>query len=217
LCEWAGVSEDLFARISTQIGGKPQQIRHIASIPQKNAMQDLTSQTDPPTQGPSPLEWGLIHSFRRVARSLFSLPPEEVHKTTTPDNEVPPVPPLHPDQKSTLKLSELVNAMWDHKLIPLSDSANSDMYARYRLLFGADPPEDIEPTPDQISAIKMLDDLKFIPGVDFSLFGPHGRRAMKKLTYAAQQWDPETQTYKRRDLPGPPDFDTWLRSWEVFK
>ena len=192
LCEWAGVSEDLFARISTQIGGKPQQIRHIASIPQKNAMQDLTSQTDPPTQGPSPLEWGLIHSFRRVARSLFSLPPEEVHKTTTPDNEVPPVPPLHPDQKST-------------------------MYARYRLLFGADPPEDIEPTPDQISAIKMLDDLKFIPGVDFSLFGPHGRRAMKKLTYAAQQWDPETQTYKRRDLPGPPDFDTWLRSWEVFK
>jgi hypothetical protein len=111
---------------------------------------------------------GLLHSFRRVARSLFSLPPEEVHKTTTPDNEVPLVPLLHPDQKSTLKLSELVNAMWDHKLIPLSDSANSDMYARYRLLFGADPPEDIEPTPDQISAIKMLDDLKFIPGVDFS-------------------------------------------------
>jgi hypothetical protein len=131
LCEWAGVSEDLFARISTQIGSKPQQIRHIASIPQKNAMQDLTSQTDPPSQGPSPLEWGLIHSFRRAARSLFSLPPEEVHKTTTPDNEVPPAPPLHPDQKSTLKLSELVNAMWDHKLIPLSGGYLRHWFAGY--------------------------------------------------------------------------------------
>ena len=40
---------------------------------------------------------------------------------------------------------------------------------------------------------------------------------MKKLTSAEQMWDPETQTFKRRDLPGPPDFDTWLRSWKVFK
>jgi hypothetical protein len=69
------------------------------------------------------------------------------------------------------------------------------MYARYRAVFGMDPPEDIEPTTDQIAAIKMLDDLNFIPGVEFSLFGPHGRRAMKKLTYAAQMLDPETQSY----------------------
>jgi hypothetical protein len=84
------------------------------------------------------------------------------------------------------------------------------MYTRYKQ-------EDIEPTTDQIAAIKMLDDLKFVPRVDFSLFGPHGRRAIKKLTYASQLWGPETHTYKRRDLPGLPDFDTWLRSWKVFK
>jgi hypothetical protein len=122
---------------------------------------------------------------------------------STPDKEVPLALPLQPDQKSTVKLSEVVNAIWDHKLIPINDTTNRAMYARYRSVFGMDPPEDTEPTPDQIAAIKMLDDLKFIPGVDFSLFGPHGRRAMKKLTYAAQMWDPETQTYKRRDLPGP--------------
>jgi hypothetical protein len=107
--------------------------------------------------------------------------------------------------------------MWDHKLVPLSDCTACAMYARYRAIFGMDPPGDIEPTTDQIAAIKMLDDRNFIPGVDFSLFGPHGRRAMKKLTYAAQMRDPETQSYKRRDLPGPPDFDTWFRSRKVFK
>jgi hypothetical protein len=100
-------------------------------------------------------------------------------------------------------LSELVNAMWDHKLIPISDSTNSAIYARYSSVFGMDPPKDTEPTPDQIAAIKMLDDLKFIPGVDFSLFGLHGRRAMKKFTYAAHMWDPETQTYKRRTFQAP--------------
>jgi hypothetical protein len=106
---WAGVSEDLFARRSTQIRGEPQHIRHIASIPYKAwdlAMRNLKPQTplegadslsDPPTRGPSPPEWGLIHSFRRAPRSLFFLPTEEVDKTTTPDKEVPPVLPLHPD------------------------------------------------------------------------------------------------------------------------
>jgi hypothetical protein len=64
LCVWAGVSEDLFAWTSTQIRGKPQHIRQIASIPYKSwdvAMHNLKSQTplegaespaDPPTHHP---------------------------------------------------------------------------------------------------------------------------------------------------------------------
>jgi hypothetical protein len=107
--------------------------------------------------------------------------------------------------------------MWDNKLIPLPEATSKQMYARYKQVFGMDPPEDIEPTTDQIAAIKMLDDLRFVPGVDFSLFGPHGRRAIERVTYASQLWDPETNTYKRHDLPGPPDSDTWLRLWKVFK
>jgi hypothetical protein len=135
---------------------------------------------------------------------------------TTSSQDFPP-PPSQPALKSTLKLSELINPMWENKLIPLTDVTIELMYARYNMIFGMDPPEDIEPTTDQISAIRMFDDLNFIRGVDFSLFGPHGRRAMKKLTYASQLWGPYTPTYKRRDLPGPPDFDTWFRSWKVFK
>jgi hypothetical protein len=107
--------------------------------------------------------------------------------------------------------------MWDNKVIPLTDATTKLMYARYTTVFGMDPPEDIEPTTDQIAAIKMLDDLNFIPGVDYFVFVPHGRQAMKKLIYVAQLWDHESHTYKRRDLPGPPDFDTWFRSWKVFK
>jgi hypothetical protein len=159
-------------------------------------------------------------TYIRQAGQRASYAPSQQRKETLgpkEDKELPPSAPPPLDLKSTLKLSELVNPMWYNKLIPLTEATTNLMHARYKSVFGMDPAEHIEPTTDQIAAIKMLDDLSFIPGVDFSFFGPHGRRAMKKLKYAAQMWDPETQTYKRRDLPGPPDFDTWLRSWKVFK
>jgi hypothetical protein len=222
---WAGISDELFTRITTPLGGPPQFIRQIALIPYEawdSAMHNIPREPHlyadhPPSFGPTPLEWVSILSFRRASRMLSSLPPDEEDKSPTADKEVPSTLPPLPEPKSTVKLSELVNPKWDHKLVPLSNSTVSAMYERHSETFGMDPSEDIEPTTDQIAAIKMLDDFNFVPGVDFSLFGPHGQRAINKLTYAAQMWDPETQSYKRRDLPGPPDFDTWLRSWNVFK
>jgi hypothetical protein len=225
LCAWAGISEDLLARISTALGGHPQQVRHIALIPYNfwdSAIRKIPrvpnpDLDEPESLGPTPIEWGYICSLRRAARISCSLPAQEADIGSQEDKELPLSTPPSLDPKSTLKLSELVNPMWDNKLIPLTEAITNLMYARYKAVFGMDPSEDIEPTTDQISAIKMLDDLGYIPAVDFSLFGLHGRRAMKKLTYAAQMWDPETQSYKRRDLPGPPDFHAWLRSWKVFK
>jgi hypothetical protein len=228
LCAWAGISDDLLARISTALGGHPQ-VRHIALIPYKvwdSAIckiprvpnpDPVFPDNEPESIGPTPTEWGYIYSLRRAAHILCSLPAQEADIGSQEDRELPPSTPPSLDPKSTLKLSELVNPLWDNKLIPLTEATTNLMYPRYKTVFGMDPPENLKPTTDQISAIEMLDDLGYIPAVDFSLFGPHDRRAMKKLTYAAQMWDPETQSFKQRDLPGPPDFETWLRSWKVFK
>jgi hypothetical protein len=62
---------------------------------------------------------------------------------------------------------EVVGAhKWENKLIPPAEATTKLMYSGYKTVFGMNPPEDIEPTTDQFSAIKMLDDVNFTPGVD---------------------------------------------------
>jgi len=55
------------------------------------------------------------------------------------------------------------------------------------------------------------------PYVDFSLFGPYGRRALKKVALTAFTYQVETGTWRRVEMPGPPDFDAWWKNWQPLK
>jgi hypothetical protein len=55
------------------------------------------------------------------------------------------------------------------------------------------------------------------PYVDFSLFGPHGRRLLKKLTYIESCFNPSTGDWTKRELPGPADVAGWARSFAVLE
>jgi hypothetical protein len=222
---WAGISDELFIRITTALGDTPQSVKQVAIIPYRiwdRSISEIPEQPHPYIDhplsvGPSPVEWVSIRSFRRAARMISSLPPDKEYQSPTTDNEEHWGPPPLQDLKPTFKLSDLVNPKWDHNVVLLRISTVSAMCERYNKTFGRDPPEDSSPTSDQIAAVKMLYDLRAAPGVDFSLFGPHGNHAISKPTYAAQRWDGETQSYKVRFLAGPSDFDTWFRLWNLFK
>ena len=53
--------------------------------------------------------------------------------------------------------------------------------------------------------------------MDFALFGPHGRRLLKKLSHAAHLYNPQDGSWRKAELPGPPSIDDWWRSWMVYK
>eukprot|EP00969_Alexandrium_andersonii_P058291 2567418-Alexandrium_andersonii.AAC.1 len=53
------------------------------------------------------------------------------------------------------------------------------LFEDYKATRGDYPHRDIEPTPDQLSAVKQLIASGAPPYVDFSLFGPHGHRLLK--------------------------------------
>jgi hypothetical protein len=61
------------------------------------------------------------------------------------------------------------------------------MWADYKTKFGMEPKDDIEPTYDQLAGVKTAAEQGMLPGVNYSIFGPRGRRAVEKLTYSAQQ------------------------------
>eukprot|EP00969_Alexandrium_andersonii_P140022 6194427-Alexandrium_andersonii.AAC.1 len=61
----------------------------------------------------------------------------------------------------------------------------------------------MEPTPDQLSAVKQLIACGALPYVDFSLFGPHGHWLLKKLMLTAFSYSVQTGEFHRQELPGP--------------
>ena len=71
---------------------------------------------------------------------------------------------------------------------------------------------DHEPTYEQLSAVAQLALADAVPYVDFSLFGPHGVRMLKKLMFTAQAFCPQTGNLQMVQLPGPPDLATWLQA-----
>eukprot|EP00969_Alexandrium_andersonii_P106484 4698026-Alexandrium_andersonii.AAC.1 len=71
------------------------------------------------------------------------------------------------------------------------------MFEKFKAARGEYPHRDMEPTPDHLSAVSQLIESGAPPYVDFSLFGPHGRRLLKKLMFAA------FTCLQRQELPGP--------------
>jgi hypothetical protein len=80
-------------------------------------------------------------------------------------------------------LSSLVDVTAEAELNPLTPEAVHDMFEKHSLCRGEAPAPDIEPTAEQLDAVKQLVDSGVPPYVDFAIFGPHGRRLFKNLTY----------------------------------
>ena len=116
-----------------------------------------------------------------------------------------------------VKLSSLVDATAEAELVPLDSRVLRDMFAAYESTRGEPPAVDVEPSPDQLAAVHQLIESGAAPYVDFSLFGPHGRRLSRKLTFVEHSYLPSSGTWKRLELAGPPDYEAWLRSWSVLE
>ena len=91
------------------------------------------------------------------------------------------------------------------------------MFAKYQQTRGSLPSQDVEPTAEQLSAVAQLVNSGAPPYVDFSIFGPHGRRLLRKLTFVSYTYQAATGEYRRIELPGPPSFETWWKSYIVLR
>jgi hypothetical protein len=81
---------------------------------------------------------------------------------------------------------------------------------------GLEPNPDSEPSNDQLSALWMLLSAGLIPYADFSIWGPHQVRMIKKLTFMAMVIGPDGRM-RKVELRGPSDYDSWWASWRVLR
>ena len=124
-----------------------------------------------------------------------------------------PIPPV----TKKIKLSSLVDPSADAELVKLSETDVRARYEQYARTRGDHPHPDIEPTDEQLSALHQLIAAGGAPYVDFSIFGPHGKRMLKRLVFTTHLYEPASGSWHRQELPGPPDFQAWWKSWLVFR
>ena len=121
--------------------------------------------------------------------------------------------------KLKVKLSQVLSqAFHDNVEAPLLGQTEIDRaFARYEVIYGEGklPPEDETPTREQMSAFAFgLQNGDIY--ADFSIFGPHGNRLLRKLRLSGQVFDREGGLHTI-ELTGPPNYDLWLTSAKVFK
>ena len=216
LFEEAGVHSQLKEGVLDALG-RPTTVREVAFISDADWLELATTLAFPPeqgTQGPtlalSPVQRGRIRFLQRVARLTAGLP---VERETPPGGDSAPTQP--PSKK--VKLSSLVDPSAEAELVNLPGSEVRALFASYKQKRGAFPSKEQEPTEEQLSAVAQLLRAGQAPYVDLALFGPHGKRALKRLSMVAFSYQVETGTWKRSEVPGPPDFATWWRAWLVLK
>ena len=127
-----------------------------------------------------------------------------------------PPAPAPPASARRINLSNLVDQSLDAPVEPLSQARIRQLFADYETKHGGAPHEDVEPTEDQLAAVWQLYKSDRVPYTDFAVFGPHARRLLQKLVYCAYQQRPDG-SFKKVELPGPPDFEHWWRCWRVFR
>jgi len=216
LFEEAGVRTPLKEGVLSALGD-PATVREVAFISEEDwqvLATTLTLNPEPGTEGPplglTPVQKSRIRFLQRVARLTAGLPVER--ERPLPEASAAPQPP-----SKRVKLSSLVDPSAEAELVNLDSSVVRSMFSSYKDKRGAYPHKDHEPTEEQLSAVAQLLSAGQAPYVDFALFGPHGKRALKRLSMVAFTYQVESGTWKRVEVPGPPDFATWWRCWLVFK
>ena len=236
---WLGTDDDAKNALFVALGTKTLKVRDIVYIKAKDwddaihGITVITEGKDP--RELNPIESGHMSQLRRIARLRVGLPAVEVIPvklgiggggvvaesglSLDQGGDGMATPLASPRTLSTeprLKLSVILDSSLDSDLVRLPHIKIRGLFNKYAERRGAEPAEDVEPTTEQISAVSQVVDADMVPYADFSLWGPHGRRLVGKLSYLAWTFQPDG-TWHRRELPGPPTFEHWWSSFRVLR
>ena len=226
--DWAGVDDPLAAAVHEAVG-EIKLIRELAGMDYKEMKEGLeqatfASQAQSATPvAPTPLK--PVHKTRynlarTAARLRCGLPTDkDSEQSLAPPQQAPAaaVGPVANSLGDPANTGIELGTIWDQasravvKALPQGEITK--MYESYVKKRGSLPHPDSECTELQIAAMKLVLSSGRSPAADFAVFGPHGNRLLRKQHFMAHFIDAAGR-YSKRELPGPPDFNTW---WACYK
>eukprot|EP00435_Cladocopium_sp_Y103_P032358 s2067_g8.t1 len=139
----------------------------------------------------------------RIARQAYQLEDADPLADPPPATAAPQVAPSGSVQSpKKIKTSSVLDQLDESEVQQLTQAELDQAYPNHVGVTGSDPPEDAEPTADQIAALHA----KVIvrgesPYADFSVLTPFGRRAQRQMK--ARAWTLQQDgTFRALDVPG---------------
>ena len=144
-----------------------------------------------------------------VETSLFGTPPTQVPVATNQSNATG-------STERKMKLSQVLDQSDDGEFIVQSELTRAKWYMNYKKVVGGFPPEEEEPTIEQLSGLqRRLEVQNVAPFVDFAIFVPFGQRHLKASrlrTYVLT-----AEGYVTKDLPGPANYIQWRLCFRILR
>ena len=161
-----------------------------------------------------------LNDLQAQMAALAAAVAQGVMMQSTPAPATPPKPKEEPSTVvgRKLKLKELVDQVSEEECDALTDEQWLAAYARYEATMGKDdkPPEEEEPTLEQLLAVSYLIKSGVYPYVDFGVFGPHGQRMMKKIKLQCHVWNNDNPPQLVKvEIKGPATHSIWRASYIV--
>ena len=165
------------------------------------------------------LKQGAMLLARQVCMHLCLKPPEsELSAAAGSAGRKGPMNTVVEKALRKVKMANVLDPIDETEIVAPSSTIVDEWFANYRLVKRGAPLVEVEPTPDQISAMHArVVELGSEPYADFSsLTSPHGRRMAKHLRHRG--WLPQPDgSYMPTEMPGPASFEVWEACFGVYE
>lgn len=191
------------------------------ALPTEQVVNAWTAEPDDPGERPlSPLEAAQVGSLWRLARrkvgSNFDDPFEDLAPAAqnAPPGSLPPAGAFSSGNRK-LKTSHFCDQADDTEVLRAEPPTVAKWYSNYSRIMHGDPPEDMEPTEDQVTVLNARIKGNGVPYCDFAIWTPCNTKIARSLKFRA--WIPQADgTFLAKELAGPNGFVPWESSFNVF-
>ena len=227
---WAGLEADLRGALLRIMGGL-QRVREVPLIPRPTwdtMVGRIRLGEGDAARELSPVEAARVESFRRVCFLRVGRPTDSPGDVAAMVPAVPgaPFPPAGGGATPggpggagarKLKLSAILDPTLDADIQGMTAEEIAQCYNAYKAKFGDFPSPESDVSADQLGALRQVLQSGSVPFADFSVFGPHGTRRLRKQTFTGYRLNVATGEWSKRELPGPGDFHSWYQTWKCYR
>ena len=135
---------------------------------------------------------------------------------STPSASTPATAPAAPIVEKKVKMASIIDQQDETEVIVDGEDTKAGWYQQYLQTVGGWPPEEEEPTPEQVSSLaKRVRAQGVAPYVDFAIFTPYGHRTQRSAKF--RTYILTAGGYTTKELPGPSNFTQWRTCYRVLR